>query len=204
MLQKLGSRLLPLLVVSLMAAGCSSQPESKESDDGDLTSKSNITSMKKLGVTSEAFAEGATIPAKHTADGEDLSPPISWSDPPEGTKEFALICDDPDAPTAEPWVHWVIYKIPGEATGLPENILPEERPLQPAGVVQGRNSWDEGENIGYRGPAPPKGRPHRYFFRVYALDTELPGKAGMTKKGLLDEMKGHVLAEGQLMGKYER
>src|SRR5262245_41575250 len=119
---------------------------------------------------SPAFESGAAIPRKHTGDGEDISPALSWSDLPPGTQELALIVDDPDAPTPEPWVHWVMYRIPISASQLPERIPPAQRVPQPAGAVQGRNTWPNG--LGYRGPAPPKGHGvHRYFFRLYALDT---------------------------------
>ena len=155
-------------------------------------------------LTSTAFAEGHPIPPKHTGDGEDLSPPLTWSAVPEGTKELALICDDPDAPRDEPWVHWVIYGIPANANALPEGVDRIDRPAEPAGAVQGRNSWPDGQNLGYRGPAPPKGKPHRYFFKLYALDAPLADQPAKTKEQLLTEMSGHVIGEGQLMGTYQR
>lgn len=190
-------------IVSLACAACSSKPA--EGPDVKLPpSEKPIDKMRTLRVTSRAFDEGQPIPVVYTGDGKDVSPPLSWTGAPEGTKEFALICDDPDAPTPEPWVHWVIYRIPGDATGLPEDLAKVERPKEPVGVAQGRNSWDEGENVGYRGPAPPPGKPHRYFFRVYALDAGLPDAPGLTKDQLLKAIAGHVLAEGQLMGTYER
>ena len=153
-------------------------------------------------VTSTAVAEGKPIPKKYTGEGEDLSPPLAWSNLPEGTEELALICDDPDAPTAEPWVHWVIYKIPADANGLPEGVAASRQLTEPAGAVQGENSWP---TIGYRGPMPPPGHgPHRYFFKLYALDTKLRVEPGASKEELLEKMSGHVLAQGQLMGTYER
>ncbi|MHC4178438.1 MAG: YbhB/YbcL family Raf kinase inhibitor-like protein, partial [Planctomycetota bacterium] len=154
-------------------------------------------------VTSTAFAHGQPIPKQYSGEGADLSPPISWSGLPEGTQELVLICDDPDAPTAEPWVHWVIYKIPITLTELPEGIERRARLKQPAGVLQGKNSWPS-QNVGYRGPQPPPGHgTHRYFFRLYALEAKLVSSPGMDKRGLLEEIKGHVLEEGQLMGTYQ-
>ena len=158
-----------------------------------------------LTVTSEAFKAGAPIPKKYTEDGEDVSPPLSWQNAPAGTKELALICDDPDAPVAEPWVHWVIYKIPASVTKLPEGVPADAELKSPAGARQGVNTWQSGRTVGYRGPAPPKGHgTHHYHFRVYALDAPLSLHAKATKKELLAAMKGHILAEGELIGTYER
>jgi Raf kinase inhibitor-like YbhB/YbcL family protein len=156
-------------------------------------------------VTSTAFNQAEPIPARYTGEGADVSPPLAWSGVPEGTKELALICDDPDAPTAEPWVHWVIYKIPADAGGLPEGIAKNPRLKQPAGVLQGKNSWPSGQAIGYRGPMPPHGSgKHRYFFKLYALDVKLVVDPGMGKKPLLEDMAPHILEEGELMGTYQR
>ena len=135
---------------------------------------------------------------KHTCQGSDFSPPLAWTNTPPNTKSFALIVDDPDAP-AGTWVHWVIYDLPATATGLAENT-PKSAQL-PGGVKQGLNGWP---HLGYNGPCPPPGKPHRYFFKLYALDTLLNLKPGLTKKDLLKAMEGHVLAEGQLMGTYQR
>ena len=156
-------------------------------------------------LTSTAFGEGEKIPAKHTGEGEDVSPPLAWSGLPEGTKELALICDDPDAPTPQPWVHWVIYKIPADRGGLPEGVATTPRLEEPAGAIQGANSWPSGQTIGYRGPMPPPSHGvHRYFFRVYALGVNLVIEPGKEKNALLEAMSGHILGEGQLMGTYER
>ncbi|OYV87228.1 MAG: kinase inhibitor [Planctomycetia bacterium 21-64-5] len=158
-----------------------------------------------LTVSSEAFKAGAPIPKKFTEDGQDVSPPLSWQKVPEGTKELALICDDPDAPTAEPWVHWVLYKIPADVTHLPEGLPPDAELKSPAGARQGMNTWKTGRTVGYRGPAPPKGHgPHHYHFRLYALDAPLSLHAKATKQELLDAMKGNLLAEGVLIAIYER
>lgn len=156
-------------------------------------------------LTSTAFSKGQRVPVKYTGDGEDVSPPLVWSDPPEGTQEFALICDDPDAPTAEPWVHWIIYKIPAEFKGLPEGIPQKPELDRPPGALQGKNSWASGATIGYRGPAPPPGHGvHRYIFRVYALEARLHLDSGADKRALLEEMSGIVLEEAQLTGTYQR
>jgi len=152
----------------------------------------------KLEVTSTAFQEGDTIPRQHTADAKDTSPPLRWSDPPEGTQGFALVCDDPDAPRGT-WVHWVLFNLPAEARSLDEGV--PARDTLDGGARQGKNDFGK---LGYGGPSPPKGKPHRYYFKLYALDTRLNLAAGATKAQLLDAMKGHVLTEGQLMGRYGR
>ena len=156
-----------------------------------------------ISITSTAFEAGKPIPKKYTGEGEDLSPPLAWSGIPKGTQEIALICDDPDAPMGT-WVHWVLYKIPADATGLPEG-LPREKTLKtPAGAVQGVNSFSS-DNLGYRGPMPPKGHgPHHYHFKLYALDKPVTLAPGVDKKTLLAEIREHVLAQGELMGTYQR
>ncbi len=158
-----------------------------------------------LEVTSTGFIQGHPIPKKYTGEGADVSPPLAWSAVPAAAKELALICDDPDAPTVEPWVHWVIYKISADAKGLPEGVPRKTKPKEPAGAVQGKNSWGEGENIGYRGPMPPPGHGvHHYYFKLYALDAPLEAEPGLDKKAVLEKIRGHVLAEGVLMGTYQR
>jgi Raf kinase inhibitor-like YbhB/YbcL family protein len=158
-----------------------------------------------LKLTSTAFTQGHPIPKQYTGEGADVSPPLSWSELPEGTKELALICDDPDAPTAEPWVHWVIYKIPATAKGLPEGVPRKPRPKEPAGALQGKNSWTGGENIGYRGPMPPPGHGvHHYYFKLYALDSHVSLEPGADKKTLLNAIRERIIAEGVLMGTYQR
>ncbi len=164
-----------------------------------------MTVSTTIEVTSTAFAQGEPIPNKYTGEGEDVSPPLSWSGLPEGTKELALICDAPDAPTAEPWVLWVIYKIPATTTGLLEGIPPKPRLKKPAGALQGRNSWPSGKMIGYRGPMPPPGHgTHHYRFTLYALDVKLPVEPSESKKTLLEEISDHILAKGRLTGTYKR
>lgn len=148
-------------------------------------------------LSSSAFVEGGLIPKTYTCDGVDISPPLSWSDVPAGAKSLALICDDPDAPVGT-WVHWVAFNLPPTVTGLPEGLRAEKQ--LPAGGVQGTNSW---KRVGYGGPCPPSGV-HRYFFKLYALDTTLSLGNQATAKELLAAMKGHVLAEAETMGRYKR
>lgn len=153
-------------------------------------------------LTSAAFSPKQPIPKKYAGEGPDVSPPLNWSGIPKEAKELALICDDPDAPRPEPWVHWVIYKIPASATGLPEGIAKSPQPPEPAGVVQGANTWGR---IGYGGPMPPPGHGvHRYFFKLYALDAPLNVGPGLDKDQLLKAMTGHILAQGELIGTYQR
>lgn len=148
-------------------------------------------------LTSSAFKENDSIPTVYTCDGKDASPPLSWSGAPGGTKSFALIADDPDAPRGT-WVHWVLWNLPATATELKE-ALPILSHL-PSGAVQGKNDFG---NSGYGGPCPPAGT-HRYFFKLYALDALLALNAGATKSQLEAAMKGHVLAQATLMGTYSR
>lgn len=154
--------------------------------------------MKTVELKSSAFAQGETIPKSHTGDGKNISPPLAWAEPPQGTKCWALICDDPDAPRGT-WVHWVLFNLPGNTRELAEAV-PMDKSL-PNGAIQGKNDFGD---IGYGGPAPPKGKPHRYFFKLYALDASLSLKPGATKAELLKAMDGHLLATGELMGKYQR
>jgi len=149
-------------------------------------------------LTSAAFTHGASIPVKHTGDGPDVSPALTWTDPPVGTKSFVLICDDPDAP-AGTWVHWVMYDIPVDARRMEENVSKKETVLGTA--KQGQNDF---RRIGYDGPAPPPGKPHRYVFKLYAVDIETGLAPGATKKQALKAIKGHLLADAELMGTYQR
>jgi phospholipid-binding protein, PBP family len=151
----------------------------------------------ELKIKSSAFHEGDMIPNKYTCDGADISPPLTWDAAPMNTKSLALISDDPDAP-AGTWVHWVIYNIPPTIKELSENILPHKTIEN--GAQQGTNDF---RKIGYGGPCPPRGT-HRYYFKLYALDKVLDSEPGLTKAELLKAMEGHVLAQGQLMGRYQR
>src|SRR5437764_2989388 len=154
-----------------------------------------------MNLSSRAFSEKGEIPSVYTCQGKDLSPPLSWSGVPEGTKSLALVVDDPDAPDpAAPkrtYVHWVLYDIPPSASGLDEGVTAAKLP---PGTRQGTNDWNR---TGYGGPCPPIGR-HRYFFKLYALDTTLPDLGGPTKPMLLAAMEGHVLEQAELMGTYQK
>ncbi|HTC78997.1 MAG TPA: YbhB/YbcL family Raf kinase inhibitor-like protein [Terriglobales bacterium] len=146
---------------------------------------------------SSAFQNGGSIPKKFTCEAADVSPELTWSGVPEKTQSFALIADDPDAPMGT-WVHWVIYDLPANTAKLPEGVPKQE---QAASGAQGKNSSGK---IGYGGPCPPPGKPHRYFFKLYALDSKLNLKPGARKPEVEAAMKGHVLAQAELMGKYGR
>jgi Raf kinase inhibitor-like YbhB/YbcL family protein len=143
-------------------------------------------------LTSSAFKEGEAIPRRYTCDGENLSPALSWSGVPQGTASLALIVDDPDAP-AGTWVHWVLADLPVDLPGLPESA--------PGSGVEGVNGF---RKTGYGGPCPPRGSTHRYYFKLYALDKTLGLKTGMSKADVEKAMQGHILAQGQLMGRYSR
>lgn len=145
-------------------------------------------------LTSSAFEADARIPKKYTGEGEDLSPSLSWSGVPDGAKELALICDDPDAPMPEPFVHWVLYGIPADRSSLPEGSA--------EGITEGQNDFG---NSGYGGPMPPpRHGVHHYYFKLYALDKAVDLGPGATKKELLRAMEGHTLEEAELIGTYER
>jgi Raf kinase inhibitor-like YbhB/YbcL family protein len=149
-------------------------------------------------IQSSDFANGADIPRAFTCDGEDRSPDLSWSGAPEGTKVFALIADDPDAP-AGTWVHWVIFNIPATTQSLPSGVEKMEQLAN--GAKQGKNDF---RKLGYGGPCPPPGKAHRYFFKLYALDSELALAGGASKADVERAMSGHILGKTELMGRYKR
>jgi Raf kinase inhibitor-like YbhB/YbcL family protein len=151
-----------------------------------------------LQISSSAFSESGMIPTKYTCSGADVSPPLSWHGAPAGTKSFALIMDDPDAP-AGTWVHWVVYNLSANTKELPEGVEKQE-PLAD-GALQGRNDFAK---IGYGGPCPPPGKAHRYFFKLYALNSKLNLKAGAGKADVERAMNGHIVGQAQLIGRYER
>ncbi len=171
---------------------------------GVLAATSFVGSFRKgeeamtFDLKSAAFTPGGDIPRKFTCDGPDDSPALSWSELPANTQSISLIMDDPDAP-AGTWVHWVLYDLPATMRELPENV-PKDRELK-NGARQGRNDFGR---TGYGGPCPPPGRPHRYFFKLYALDAKTNLSPGATKAELERAMKGHILAQGELMGRYRR
>jgi Raf kinase inhibitor-like YbhB/YbcL family protein len=150
-------------------------------------------------LTSTAFKHNSGIPRIYTCEGRDISPPLAWEEPPAATRSFALIVDDPDAPDpAAPkttWVHWVIYNLPAHCQSLPEDVR-----MLPGDGLDGTNNWNR---TGYGGPCPPVGR-HRYFFKLYALDTELPALHSPSKDKLLEAMKGHVIGQAELIGTYRK
>jgi Raf kinase inhibitor-like YbhB/YbcL family protein len=154
-----------------------------------------------LTIASASFADGGAIPSTYTCEGDDASPPLSWGGVPEKARSLALILDDPDSPDPEApkraYVHWVLYNIPADTTGLPEAVTPQRLP---GGTQEGQNDW---KRVGYGGPCPSIGR-HRYFLKLYALDTELAGLVRPTKAEVEAAMEGHIIAQAQLVGTYEK
>jgi len=155
-----------------------------------------------LPLGSPSFGPGGTIPVQHTADGQNLSPALTWGDLPKETRSLALICEDPDAPYP-PFVHWLVADLPPDlGTGLPQGVAPGVMPRELAGAIQGRNSFGR---IGYGGPEPPRGdSSHRYQFILYALDAPVRLREGFTREELVSGMKGHIVAKGELIGMYGR
>jgi len=178
-----------VLVGCLLLGACRTKTESETPATGGK--------QMAMTVSSAAFEEGEMIPRQYTCDGPNISPPLVWSGTPEGTASLALICDDPDAP-AGTWVHWVLYNIPADTTGVGERIPAEESLADGA-----RHGVTDFRTFGYGGPCPPSGT-HRYYFKLYALDTKFELSGRVTKEALLRAMEGHILAQGQLMGKYQR
>ncbi len=174
----------------LAATACS------DGDDGTLIEQELVEMTIQL--TSSAFTEGSDIPETFTCDAEDVSPPLKWSGTPDETRSIALVVDDPDAPGGT-WVHWVLYRVPPDA-----GELPGEAPSTEVTLLGARNGKNDFGRLGYGGPCPPLGDPHRYFFKLYALDIELELESGATREELLNTMDGHILAIGQLMGRYQR
>jgi Raf kinase inhibitor-like YbhB/YbcL family protein len=179
------------LIICLIAGGGNMLAQAK--DQMNIKIKGGTT----MEITSSSFKQEDMIPAKYTCDGQNISPPLAWSGTPKETKSFALICDDPDAP-AGTWVHWVIFDIPANVNFLPEKVSKQE---EIAGL--GKKGKNSSRRYGYDGPCPTGGT-HRYYFKLYALDTMLNLNAGLSKEDLLKAMKGHILAEAQLMGRYKR
>lgn len=175
---------LGLITILLTSCGAGEQPPEERG--------------KTLSITSSAFQGGGKIPDKYTSQGQDISPPLAWSEPPAGTRSFALIMDDPDAPGGT-FTHWVIFNIPSVSRELPEAVPTEDQLSD--GTLQGKNGFNR---IGYDGPSPPPGPAHRYKFTLYALDQSLDLTAGASKKQVLDAIQGHILAQGELMGTYQR
>jgi Raf kinase inhibitor-like YbhB/YbcL family protein len=190
---RMTSAILTLALATLVLLGCAKAPQPAAPQPTTIQ-KDNQMGFK---LTSTSFKEGQPIPRQHTCDGVNVSPALEWSGAPQGAKTFAIICDDPDAPSGT-WVHWVLYNLPADRIGLVENVPTTEK--VPGDGLQGTNDF---RKIGYGGPCPPSGT-HHYFFKLYALDAELPLKPGATKAEVLKAMEGHTLAQTQLMGTYKR
>lgn len=163
-----------------------------------ISAKSHPTGGTTMILSSPAFSNGGDIARKFTCDGADVSPQLTWSDPPAGTKSFALLSDDPDAPVGN-WNHWTMWNLPLDLRGLPEGV--SKKASLPDGSQQGLNDF---RKPGYNGPCPPPGKPHRYYFKLFALDTKLELKPSASKKELEAAMKGHILAQEEWMGRYGR
>ena len=181
------------LLLAVLVTGCAADSAPNGASSGEQGGKVMAFELK-----SAAFTSGSNIPKKFTCDGPDVSPALSWSKPPAGTQSLALIMDDPDAPVGT-WVHWVLYDLPASTRELAEGV-PKDQELK-SGARQGRNDF---RRIGYGGPCPPPGKPHRYFFKLYALDAKANLKPGATKQELERAFEGHILAQAELIGRYGR
>jgi Raf kinase inhibitor-like YbhB/YbcL family protein len=183
-----------MLLVAIAVTACTSNPQTAAPTPTPAAPTQDKVEIK---LTSSAFKEGERIPRQYTCDGVNVSPPVEWTGVPKMAKTIALIADDPDAPNGT-WVHWVLYNVPAENIGFVESV-PTTDSLK-AGGYQGKTDFGA---VGYGGPCPPSGS-HRYFFKIYAIDSELPLRAGATKADLEKAMQGHIVAQGQLMGTYSR
>jgi Raf kinase inhibitor-like YbhB/YbcL family protein len=187
-------RALCLVMIIMVVASVSVSCQTKKAEKGAaVKGKEEMAFM----ITSTAFKHEGMIPKQYTCDGADISPQLAWSNVPDSTKSFALICDDPDAPVGD-WVHWVLYNLPADTREIKEKIANDAK--LPNGARHGTNDF---RKYGYGGPCPPGGT-HRYFFKLYALDSMLTLTSKATKKDLLEAMKGHILGQAELMGKYSR
>ena len=189
LIRLLGCLLLFLALVTIVVGCSSASPAGDQAEGGD---------GMQIQLSSTAFKDGETIPVIYTCDGKNVSPPLSWTEPPQGSKSFALIVDDPDAP-AGTWVHWVVFNLPPSMNSISEGASSSGN-QEPFGTA-GMNSF---QKRGYGGPCPPKGKSHRYFFKLYSLDIMLGLKTGASKADVEKAMQGHILAQGQLMGTYSR
>jgi Raf kinase inhibitor-like YbhB/YbcL family protein len=183
--------LFALLLIACSASACTAAPSA---------TATTPPGGAALQISSTAFQPGELIPQQYTCSGKQISPPLAWSDIPQGAKSLALIVDDPDAPGGI-WVHWVVYNLPPDASGLPEGASQPNQPPAglPSGAQQGKNSWGRSD---YGGPCPPSGQ-HRYFFKLYALDTTF-SSASLDKSGLLKAMEGHILGQGEVTGVFHQ
>jgi Raf kinase inhibitor-like YbhB/YbcL family protein len=180
-----------LLAMVLGGAACA-----RETARGPAT-----TAPATIALARAAFEANGPLDRKYTGEGEDVSPPLAWKNLPPGTKELALLCADPDAPRKDPWVHWVLAGIPADTASLAEGVSSAKGHKTAPGMLEGKTDWG---SAGYQGPMPPPGKPHRYFFRLYALDARLALSGEPTKADLLKAMAGHILAVGELVGTYQR
>jgi Raf kinase inhibitor-like YbhB/YbcL family protein len=187
------SKNLFILLLIILLYSCQNRNQEVKHQEEVSKEERRITGMK---ITSSEFIDGELMPAKYTCDGQNISPPLSWNAIPDGVKSFAIICDDPDAPSGD-WVHWIIYNIPSGVNELKENFPKEKKTAD--GTKQGINDF---RKTGFDGPCPPGGT-HRYYFKLYAIDFIID-KDDLTKSGLLNAMEGHVIAQAQLTGKYKR
>jgi Raf kinase inhibitor-like YbhB/YbcL family protein len=170
-------------IMILLASGCITKQEDN---------------MEKISISAEGFKDGTTIPDVYTCKGKDISPSLSWKGIPAGTKSIALIMDDPDAPGGT-FVHWVLYNVPAQIQKLPEGMSHDK--ILSDGSMQGMTDFGR---TGYGGPCPPPGKPHRYYFKIYALDSRIELSPGASKKQLENAMAGHILAKGEIVGIYKR
>ncbi len=186
------------LILYCSCSGRNRNPAGETQNSSEVSNTNEgLGGKMNIKLSSTAFQDGEMIPTKYTCNGANVSPPLEWSGVTQTAKSLALICDDPDAP-GKTWVHWVVFDLPASRTSLPENVPPQETIA--GGGKQGMTDF---KKIGYGGPCPPSGT-HRYFFKIHALDTDLNLDSRTTKDQLLQAMKGHVLAQGELMGRYKR
>lgn len=189
-----------LVLICILLSACASsatlQPITTEAaTTNPITPEADMT----FNLTSDAFISGQSIPAKYSCIGKNISPALAWNEPPAGTQSFALIVDDPDAP-GQTWVHWVLFNIPANTRGLQEDLPITGKNVDPNALFVGNNSSGK---TGYQGPCPPSGT-HRYFFKLYALDTTISLLPGATKEQVLKEMDGHILAQAGLLGTFSK
>jgi Raf kinase inhibitor-like YbhB/YbcL family protein len=183
-----------VFILTLPVASWFAIPHRSPSENAPRSGGNNMS----LTISSSSFSNGGEIAKKFTCDGADVSPQLSWNEPPAGTKSFALLADDPDAPVGN-WNHWVLWNLPPETRSLAEGL--SKAAHLPDGSQQGMNDF---RKTGYNGPCPPPGKPHRYYFKLFALDGKLTLKDSTTRKDLEAAMKGHILAQAEWMGRYGR
>jgi Raf kinase inhibitor-like YbhB/YbcL family protein len=192
--------LLLVVVMASCASAATTRPETIDTSPSFTPTELLATeATMSLALTSDAFVNGQSIPAKYACTGRNISPALAWNNPPAGTQSFALIMDDPDAPMGT-WVHWILFNIPADARSLQENLPITGKIVEPNAIYIGKNSSGR---TGYDGPCPPSGI-HRYFFKLYALDTALNLLPGASKEQVHKEMEGHILAQAELMGTFSK